>query len=395
MKFDMVFEGGGAKGMVFVGAMQVFLSQNHTYGRLLGTSAGAITAALLAAGYTTQEMTDALTEKQDGKPVFAGFMGMPAEPDKAAVQASEIRDVLQHIDLPFISGSLEGKVDDMILDWLRTQPNFRHLYSFVELGGWFAADSFLAWLKTKLDSGTFNGKPRQFSAMRLEEFYQATQHDLSLIGSDTTGHEMLVLNHRTAPDLPVVWAVRMSMSIPLVWQEVVWQKEWGTYRGRDMTGHTIVDGGLLSNFPIELFVSRDPTVTKVMGEEVSQHIIGLLIDESLQVPGVAATTAPTGFSLTQLHTLQRIKGLVDTATGAHDKMVIDAFEWLVARLPAKGFGTTEFDMSDERRDALVNGGKSAMSTHMTNRALAGTLAAGDDEKAQQAANKVALKLLGG
>ena len=50
MKFDMVFEGGGAKGMVFVGAMQVFLSQNHTYGRLLGTSAGAITAALLAAG---------------------------------------------------------------------------------------------------------------------------------------------------------------------------------------------------------------------------------------------------------------------------------------------------------------------------------------------------------
>ncbi|HEY6040934.1 MAG TPA: patatin-like phospholipase family protein, partial [Anaerolineae bacterium] len=250
MKFDMVFEGGGAKGMVFVGAMQVFLSQNHTYGRLLGTSAGAITAALLAAGYTTQEMTDALTEKQDGKPVFAGFMGMPAEPDKAAVQASEIRDVLRHIDLPFIPGSLEGKVDDMILDWLRTQPNFRHLYSFVELGGWFAADSFLAWLKRKLDSGTFNGKPRQFSAMRLEEFYQATQHDLSLIGSDTTGHEMLVLNHRTAPDLPVVWAVRMSMSIPLVWQEVVWQKEWGTYRGRDMTGHAIVDGGLLSNFPI-------------------------------------------------------------------------------------------------------------------------------------------------
>ena len=50
MKYDLVFEGGGAKGMVFVGALHVFEAQGHTYGRLLGTSAGAITATLLAAG---------------------------------------------------------------------------------------------------------------------------------------------------------------------------------------------------------------------------------------------------------------------------------------------------------------------------------------------------------
>lgn len=29
MKFDMVFKGGGAKGMVFVGAMQEFESRGH------------------------------------------------------------------------------------------------------------------------------------------------------------------------------------------------------------------------------------------------------------------------------------------------------------------------------------------------------------------------------
>ena len=44
MQYDMVFEGGGAKGMVFVGALEVILAQGHTHGRLLGTSAGAITA---------------------------------------------------------------------------------------------------------------------------------------------------------------------------------------------------------------------------------------------------------------------------------------------------------------------------------------------------------------
>ena len=39
MEYDLVFEGGGAKGMVFVGAMQEFEVRSHTHGRLLGTSA--------------------------------------------------------------------------------------------------------------------------------------------------------------------------------------------------------------------------------------------------------------------------------------------------------------------------------------------------------------------
>jgi predicted acylesterase/phospholipase RssA len=56
MKFDLVFEGGGAKGMVFVGAYAEFVKRGHTFGRILGTSAGAITATLLAAGYSAEEM---------------------------------------------------------------------------------------------------------------------------------------------------------------------------------------------------------------------------------------------------------------------------------------------------------------------------------------------------
>ena len=53
--------------------------------------------------------------------------------------------------------------------------------------------------------------------------------------------------------------------------------------------------------------------------------------------------------------MQRILRLVDTATTAHDKMVVDAFSHLVVRLPAKSYGTTEFDMGDERSAALVAG----------------------------------------
>jgi predicted acylesterase/phospholipase RssA len=44
MKYDLVFEGGGAKGSVFVGALQEFNARGHEAGRLIGTSAGAISA---------------------------------------------------------------------------------------------------------------------------------------------------------------------------------------------------------------------------------------------------------------------------------------------------------------------------------------------------------------
>lgn len=57
MKYDLVFKGGTTKGMVFVGAYDELVKRGHTAGRLPGTSAGAITAALFAAGYTKDRKT--------------------------------------------------------------------------------------------------------------------------------------------------------------------------------------------------------------------------------------------------------------------------------------------------------------------------------------------------
>jgi hypothetical protein len=62
-------------------------------------------------------------------------------------------------------------------------------------------------------------------------------------------------------------------------------------------------------------------------------------------------------------TVQRLQRLVNTATGAHDKMVIEEYSHLVVRLPAQGYGTTEFDMSDQRRDALVEARRDAMALY--------------------------------
>ena len=51
----------------------------------------------------------------------------------------------------------------------------------------------------------------------------------------------------------------------------------------------MVDGGLLSNFPIGLFLSSDENIDEIMGEGTnSENVIGLLIDETLEVPGQAS-----------------------------------------------------------------------------------------------------------
>jgi len=220
------------------------------------------------------------------------------------------------------------------------------------------------WMQTRLDSGRYRGAPRRFSGMTFGQFHTATGAELSLVASDTTAGAMLVLNHHTAPDCPVVWAVRMSMSIPLLWDEVIWKPEWGNYQGRAMAGHAIVDGGVLSNFPIELFISDERPVLNVMGPKSGNEVLGLLIDESRPVEAGKGLLVRVNIKPGELKTVQRLQRLVDTATGAHDKMVIDEYAHLVVRLPAQGYGTTEFDMSDERRNALVEAGRAAMAQHL-------------------------------
>jgi len=103
--------------------------------------------------------------------------------------------------------------------------------------------------------------------------------------------------------------------------------------------------------------------------------------------------------LGDLRTVQRLSNLVNTMTGARDKNVIDAFEKLVVRLPAKGYGTVEFDMTDERRQLLVQAGHNAMQAYFAKAPedLAGVsfgMEPGEDElRAAQTADKLAMKIL--
>jgi NTE family protein len=368
--YDLVFEGGGAKGSVFVGALGEFFKAGLKPRRLIGTSAGAITATLLAAGYTPDEMLAATNEKlppPDGRPRFASFMDAPLRADFSEddINNSVTMEVFKKIPIPDLF-----HVDERLLHTFMDDRQYRQLFSFVECGGFFTGKKFLEWVREKLG---VKGKDIPAGAT-LAQMFEKTGVDLSLVVTDTTDEEMLVLNHRTAPGVPVEWAVRMSMSIPFVWREGAWREEWGTYRNRSKLnaeggkGNVIVDGGVLSNFPIRL-VADDPRddefVAEVMGTDTDPAAagnLGLLIDENIAVEGQPDQKPPS--MLSDLRTARRVGRLVDTMMQAQDESVIRDHEDEVCRLPAKGYGTTEFDMPQARLDALIEAGRQAMSEHL-------------------------------
>jgi NTE family protein len=62
----VAFEGGGAKGLVHVGALKALESRSFQFSGVAGTSAGAIIAGLKAAGYEADEIAN----PKSGRTIF-------------------------------------------------------------------------------------------------------------------------------------------------------------------------------------------------------------------------------------------------------------------------------------------------------------------------------------
>lgn len=57
---DLVFQGGGIKGIALVGAYSVLEERGYQLVNMAGASAGAIVATLVAAGYSAEELYDVM-----------------------------------------------------------------------------------------------------------------------------------------------------------------------------------------------------------------------------------------------------------------------------------------------------------------------------------------------
>lgn len=193
---NAVFKGGGVKGIALVGALTAAEERGWTWQAVAGTSAGAITAALVAAGYTAQEL----------KPILFGL------------DFNRFKDggPLSVFNLLRKEGIYKGQY---VIDWLEG----------------------LLLNKTRKAEPTFADLEAQFGiALRVVATDITNMREL-VFPDDLTDYGFV-----DPKSFPVAQAVRASMSIPYFFQPYDLVCPGGKTA-------TLVDGGVLSNFAVSLF----------------------------------------------------------------------------------------------------------------------------------------------
>jgi predicted acylesterase/phospholipase RssA len=223
-----VFEGGGAKGVLYPGALEGMLRRRLWFKAVAGSSAGAITASMIAAGMTPSEMRD----EQD-----PGLTAM-ARPTRWS----------GYRRLRWGTGFLDH---ERILKWLT---------------------EVLCRQSSKLGLDVDERGPT-FAALS-----DRTEIDLFVVAVDLKARHLAVFNGALTPETRVAEAVMASATIPFAVEPRIFQahgKESPQWR-------LFVDGGVASNFPS--FVFRDEAFRRysVLDEsEDDTPVVGFLLDEPL------------------------------------------------------------------------------------------------------------------
>ena len=110
----------------------------------------------------------------------------------------------------------------------------------------------------------------------------------------------------------------------------------------------IVDGGLLSNFPVWLFdvpAPSFPTFGLQLTAPARQGAAGTGNDSPPTMPGF----------------VDYLKSLASTATGGHDRFELEAEDYArTISISTLGVTTTEFNIAPERVQALIQSGRDAV-----------------------------------
>jgi len=190
---NLIFSGGGVKGIGYGAVLTVLESLGaleHVRG-FAGTSAGAMVALLLAVGYSGVELRNMLLYEHS--------------PEQVLGDVSPMRIFLDSSAYGFNSG-------ERVLALLRQKVRDK-------LGN--TAKVTFAWLRSAL------GK------------------DLRVFVTNLNLGRSQELSADTEPDMEAALAVRASMSLPIIFDPVVYR------------GDYLVDGGMLNNFPSHVFPAHN------------------------------------------------------------------------------------------------------------------------------------------
>lgn len=188
--------GGGVKLIVAIGALRVLEQKNLMKGinKLAGSSAGALICVLLNIGMSADDIE---------KTVFS--------------QGSSIVHEF-FIKIPY-----------------------HLLFNY----GLYTANKMVKYIQTLFTEKGFDPN------ITFLQLYEKTNKTLVLTGTSLNTMDTFYFNHHTMPNMKVIDALRISISIPIYFTSV-------EYKINDIT-HTMVDGGTLNNFPIYYFDIFDNT----------------------------------------------------------------------------------------------------------------------------------------
>lgn len=315
---NLIFEGGGVKGIAYVGAMQILHQRGVLSGvkRVGGASAGAINALIFGLGYDIDEQHEVLRSAE-----FRKFM-----------------------DSSF----------GVIRDIRRLAREF----------GWYKGDFFSGWIgdlvRQKLGS-----EKATFADLKA-----AGRPDVYMIGTNLSTGFSEVFSCERHPDMKVAEAVRISMSIPLFFAAVRHGARSDVY----------VDGGMMLNYPVKLF-DRQRYIDRAEADAVARETeyynkenarfalvrpgrspyvynrqtLGLRLDTQEEIGLYRYDEPLDGKPIRRFDEYAR--ALVQSLMNVQENVHLHGDDWQrTVYINTLDVRTTDFDIGRERQDALVEQG---------------------------------------
>ncbi|CCQ94447.1 Patatin family phospholipase [[Clostridium] ultunense Esp] len=277
-----VFGGGGVKGIAFVGALKVCEEMGIEWNRLGGTSAGAIVSSLLAAGY----------------------------------RASDLEELMVQLDFSRI-------VERNFWDYL---PLGRLVRMFFTLG-MYPATYLEKWLEERLKE------------KGVSTFADLPAGRLTVIVSNLSTGEILALPQDlqrigfSLHELKVSRAVRISSSMPFFFDPI---------KARRNPVEYLIDGGVLSNFPVWIFDQDPPHGIPTFGFSLSGGKDKEKRYHKIRTP------------------ISMLRALFSAMLETQDMKYVenqDAVRTIF--IPTPGVQSTDFHLTREQKDSLLRIGEEA------------------------------------
>ncbi|WP_058535378.1 patatin-like phospholipase family protein [Legionella saoudiensis] len=397
---NLVFQGGSVKGIAYVGAMdRLDMSKIK---RVAGTSAGSITAGLLAVGCTPKDVKDLLDEF-DFEAILDDGVGATYTRGKVLKTVDKVSNgkspvlAVKPLKVPNPVVVKPTSSDDTKTSKLvkPTEPvkMFKPVKKVVahrlyQQGGLYEGEYLRLWLEgkiqeqvKKLTNGAHTGENLTFAELHqlTLDYPNVGFRDLKVVASNFTRGEKKVFScdNPEYKDVIISDAIRMSMSIPGLF------KPYQVYAKIDgvrcvLNAEMWEDGGVYDNYPIDCFDEE-----RYMDED----------EEMFEAEdGRRYNQQTLGFRLVSAEHKKYCEDLRDNGEGEKPRENKDGFigvasGLLSARTPLQeerynrkenlertvyidhlNVSMFSFNLSDERKAALVQSGEEAVDAYLERQA---------------------------